>query len=1032
MAQQQQPIDPRLHGQYAPGPYQHVDALRHAHGHLQQQHPHTSPPQPYYNLPPLNHLNHPGLPPPLPTSHTHLSPHAQQQSPQHVDPALQGDEQDSGGEDSGSEHASPVDGQPGSGKQPEKRPRACDSCRGLKVKCIIDPSSGEPCKRCAKAGRQCIVTPPTRKRQKKADSRVAELERKIDALTATLAAREGVAQYENNGYVDVKRQPESTSPYTQSSPQQYQADQRLLGNHDLTSPPTMTRGSRPNDGPDKRRRTDPIDKVKLASIHDGHTIQITPAANEPGDRNTSIYNQQKPPIFDHSDIDRKISTIIDSATAENIFDQYVNHGSHRFPAVPFAPGTKAKTIRAEKPILFMAILSSTCYGTGVSEDTQVALEREMREIFACSMWKQGEKSLELIQALHVATLWYRPPANFEQHMFYQMVHMSAIMAIDIGIGKRQSPWKRKWFGQEPPFRRVLPNPESAEARRAWIVCYFLCISITMVLRRPILVRFNDYMRECLEYLETAEDALPSDKILCQHVRIAHISEQIAVQFAMDDPAVNLSISDGKVSYGIHHFEQALADVRASKVTDHALQLAEHVTNLYLHEIALHSQNNVEDFKAPFTEESFKTAASDHVLGPQHVDALTACQKSCRDILETFLSYEFDIIYALPVIFSVRVIYAVVVIIKLYIAATGPGEIGAIIKRDELHIEQYLERLQQLFQTIMDKDRLSPHSKFLWVIQRLVERYQGIKGRTSKSTGINTPLLTCGDFKGPPKPAQAADQAPGLQMLSQVATSNNEEQNGDSRNQLPVSQQAQPQQGHQGWYPPQQQQQQHMDNLPMDPAAYAYQGGPGLPGYDGFDYGIGSLGMGMDGAISGLFMADGLWNFNDAQAQGQQHLFPEGYTCRPLRKSDYHSGFLDVLRVLTTVGDISEEAWDERYEWMSKRNDEYFLLVIVDTARETLEGKGGIVGTGCLVVERKFIHSLGLVGHIEDIAVAKDQQGKKLGLRIIQALDHVAEQVGCYKTILDCSEANEGFYVKCGFRRAGLEMAHYYEPKSSHA
>lgn len=43
-----------------------------------------------------------------------------------------------------------------------------------------------------------------------------------------------------------------------------------------------------------------------------------------------------------------------------------------------------------------------------------------------------------------------------------------------------------------------------------------------------------------------------------------------------------------------------------------------------------------------------------------------------------------------------------------------------------------------------------------------------------------------------------------------------------------------------------------------------------------------------------------------------------------------------------------------------------------------------------------IHNLGLVGHIEDIAVAKDQQGKKLGLHIIQALDFIAEQVGCYK------------------------------------
>jgi len=37
-----------------------------------------------------------------------------------------------------------------------------------------------------------------------------------------------------------------------------------------------------------------------------------------------------------------------------------------------------------------------------------------------------------------------------------------------------------------------------------------------------------------------------------------------------------------------------------------------------------------------------------------------------------------------------------------------------------------------------------------------------------------------------------------------------------------------------------------------------------------------------------------------------------------------------------------------------------------------------------------------VGHIEDIVVDKDQQGKKLGLRIIEALDYIAKEVGCYK------------------------------------
>ncbi|KAF2745855.1 glucosamine 6-phosphate N-acetyltransferas-like protein [Sporormia fimetaria CBS 119925] len=146
--------------------------------------------------------------------------------------------------------------------------------------------------------------------------------------------------------------------------------------------------------------------------------------------------------------------------------------------------------------------------------------------------------------------------------------------------------------------------------------------------------------------------------------------------------------------------------------------------------------------------------------------------------------------------------------------------------------------------------------------------------------------------------------------------------------------------------------------------------------------------------------------------------PEGYNIRPLQRGDYTKGFLDVLKGLTTVGEVSEEKWNERCEWMWRHNDSYFIICVEDA-------QSRIVGTGTLVVERKFIHELGMVGHIEDIAVSTDQRGKKLGLRIIQSLDYVAEQVGCYKSILDCSQTNEGFYVKCGFKRAGIEMAHYF-------
>jgi hypothetical protein len=219
---------------------------------------------------------------------------------------------------------------------------------------------------------------------------------------------------------------------------------------------------------------------------------------------------------------------------------------------------------------------------------------------------------------------------------------------------------------------------------------------------------------------------------------------------------------------------------------------------------------------------------------------------------------------------VRVLYAAVVIIKLYIAATAPGEISAIIKVEELKVEQHLEQLEHVFKTIMDRDKLSPHSKFLWVIQRLIDRYNGIKsGRTGRSTPPSAR-----DMKQPANPAAPAQ---GLHLLSEVAMSGNQNAgNGNGNHQIPRSHQGQPPPP--GWYPQQQQQhqqqqhQQHqqandMSSLPMDPAAYAYPSTVPVAGYDVFDYGTGSLGMGMDGAISGLFMADGLWNFNEPQGQG---------------------------------------------------------------------------------------------------------------------------------------------------------------------
>jgi glucosamine-phosphate N-acetyltransferase len=119
----------------------------------------------------------------------------------------------------------------------------------------------------------------------------------------------------------------------------------------------------------------------------------------------------------------------------------------------------------------------------------------------------------------------------------------------------------------------------------------------------------------------------------------------------------------------------------------------------------------------------------------------------------------------------------------------------------------------------------------------------------------------------------------------------------------------------------------------------------------------------------------------------------------LASTDHARGHLAVLAVLTLVTDPGSAAWAAQFHAMRAAPHTYYPLVIVDQASDQ------IVATGCVFIERKFLRGLGSVGHIEDIAVNRAQQGKGLGLRVIQALTHISETSGCYKTILNCSEDN---------------------------
>ena len=128
--------------------------------------------------------------------------------------------------------------------------------------------------------------------------------------------------------------------------------------------------------------------------------------------------------------------------------------------------------------------------------------------------------------------------------------------------------------------------------------------------------------------------------------------------------------------------------------------------------------------------------------------------------------------------------------------------------------------------------------------------------------------------------------------------------------------------------------------------------------------------------------------------------------RKLEEKDLLNGFLTSLDTLRKASDIDSVKAREIFNKIDT-NPEHVIFVAVFN--------GKIVGSTTLLIEQKFIHQGGLVGHIEDVVVSKDMQGQKIGEKLILVALDQAKKSGCYKTILDCLDDVKSFYEKLGFK-----------------
>jgi len=134
--------------------------------------------------------------------------------------------------------------------------------------------------------------------------------------------------------------------------------------------------------------------------------------------------------------------------------------------------------------------------------------------------------------------------------------------------------------------------------------------------------------------------------------------------------------------------------------------------------------------------------------------------------------------------------------------------------------------------------------------------------------------------------------------------------------------------------------------------------------------------------------------------------------REIEEDDLEKGFLDSLDFLRKASDIDKNKAKEILKKI-KQNPIHIIHVAVDDNK--------IVGSTTLLIEQKFIHDGGLVGHIEDVVVRKDYEGKGIGIKLVMSMLKRAKEKNCYKTILDCKDDVKQFYERIGFKRESNGM-----------
>ncbi|CUM66107.1 uncharacterized protein PRCAT00003762001 [Priceomyces carsonii] len=508
-----------------------------------------------------------------------------------------------------------------------RRSVACKSCHALKVKCMPadENNPAGPCIRCLKSKRKCeIDLTQTRKRRKKADNNGDGVTTPINAtkqekmLSKLQAQNEELRSQIRNLNHKLIRQEQNNNNGSSGS------EDRYISKNDL--------------------------ERELSVFCQSSSSKLTEMTNSlkyTAERRRELLSRSQNP-------DLISSGMITKEEAASRLKMYREMIYAAYPLIDVPESMTVEDLQAHQPFLLNAIISITTSISTDSENIDRALEidNEAVKSIVTEVLVAGSKSDELIKSLVLLCLWYNTPDLFRHRRYHLLNSISVSLMHDLGIIARPFHNFKQVADTVKPLD--VPNPNKVEYRKIVMVLYFTTVSVCLILRRTIYVRWTQFVEECCSEIEKNNDTNSQNLALLS--RLSYQLERIHhIVHAVDSSEKRKSTSE----YVIRELQSNLSALR-SKIhpDDHAFLAYYFSIEAYLHEPVL--SEIVEDTSR---------------LPENSVRSISNCTTSCLNAIDEFNKMSPNDIALMPLFYASRIIYTAGMLLRLrYLILSLPSYI----------------------------------------------------------------------------------------------------------------------------------------------------------------------------------------------------------------------------------------------------------------------------------------------------------------------------------------------------------------------